>query len=364
MQINQDLVKLRESGSIASETVDYTFIAAYQVQGFSALPDGKPISLPIADDRVEATLVADPNAVLLPIDERQAIANVVLTGLITDASFEDSLRAILEERSKAFRIPWVYLALKINGQTQLTASEQSWQFRDLRVVVDGVDKSAVRSHCRPLVVAIANAVSLSIWDMSPHLVKVTDGVAIRRSNGEGVCSVSFSMGSPDAYVSRPVSDADLSAIANRADHLIQEPRLQTPSRLLVDSSIRKNDRLESFLLAWAALEVLIKKYTVGIEKGVWFLTMSDDLRKAAETIHKAFLCSNRREYVLGERVRAFCMIYGVERMELVAQAVNRIRKDFREPLYHEGQLNEAALPVRAVIDIVRELTLAVVDRND
>jgi hypothetical protein len=254
----------------------------------------------------------------------------------------------------------VFLVVKIDGVAQLQASERSWRFRNMRVVIDGINKKAIRAECRYTAASVATAAAFAAWDKSPHIDRVADGIALRRQDGEDLCSLTFSMGPAELNVARPLVDDDIAAISEVANCLMQEPRFETPLRLLVDSTLQRVDKLEAFLLAWASLEVLVKKFTTGIQSGDWRHAVTVAQRADADRIHERFLASNANEYGLVDRIRALCIIYGLDNMEEITNEVNWIRKNYREPLYHAGALNEADLPVRQVTGVVRTLLEALI----
>jgi hypothetical protein len=270
MQINQTLVKLSEIGPLPTEEVHYRYIDVYRVQGLATIPGRVEVPLSFNKTGVEAALVSDPNSALAPIDFRQSLATFVLKGLFaggaTDLEFDELCAGLRAERAKRFQIPSVFLVVKIDGVAQLQASERSWLFRNMRVVIDGINKKSIRAECRYTVASVATAAAFAAWDKSPHIDRVADGIALRRQDGEDLCSLTFSMGPAELNVARPLVDDDIAAISEVANCLMQEPRFETPLRLLVDSTLQRVDKLEAFLLAWASLEVLVKKFTRPVGK--------------------------------------------------------------------------------------------------
>ena len=118
-----------------------------------------------------------------------------------------------------------------------------------------------------------------------------------------------------------------------------------------------NDRLEAFIFAWAALEMVIRKYTVGCESGKWVKTVPPADREFASILHKQFVDGGHQYYSLATKTRVFALTHRFGTGEDLAAEVARIRRVYREPLYHEGAITQH-LPVEEVVALAKRLIAA------
>jgi hypothetical protein len=343
--------------TLPAQTVSYTFISVFRAVGFSAIPD-KNASV-FTDDGVDVAFVDDPTEVLRPIDERGAIAELLLRAVFRGEQTGDDIRAAVDERiahyvsqrGKAHTNPGVYLVVKVAG----AAYAKECKGRDIGIgvlAIEAVDKREIAASRRALVSAYVTAASISAERTSPEVIKVSEGVCLSLANGRPFYSITFESGQLGLQTSRKLGDEDVESIAKLAMGLMANAMLATPARLLADAVARLNERLEAFILAWAALEILTKKATAGCQNGEWVSQVSTSFRDSASELRDRIQANVPAYYGLADRVRVYGMLYGLDNFEALALETNDIRKTYREPLFHEGALREAGLPVERVLGIV------------
>jgi hypothetical protein len=88
--------------------------------------------------------------------------------------------------------------------------------------------------------------------------------------------------------------------------------------------------LEAFIFAWAALEMVIRKYTVGCESGEWVQSVPEAARETASALHKGFIDACHEHYSLATKSRVFALTHKMGSGEDLAVEVTRIRKAYRE----------------------------------
>lgn len=346
--------------------VRYAFLSVHRIVGFSSLPEGRPLAIDLGIDGVTASLVGDPNPALIQIDRWSALAVLMMSAFGGRTEGADIL-AIAEkkaherarERAKDQTAPGVYILLRVEGWAE---TEPTTASRDLGAAVfasDAIDKDAIKARHAGLASVVLTAISLTVDRTSPDLVSIAEGVELTLSDGRPLYSITFTAGAPKVSTARTPSGRDSRRIAELAQRLLATDDLATPARLLVDA-LRNNDaRLEGFILAWAALEMIVRKQTRNFESGEWLESAPRPKSEAATAVHRAFLASGHGSYSLSVRVRAFGLLHGFDDWEQVAEQVNTLRKQYREPLYHEGRFKESDLPLEQVIGIARRLMVAV-----
>jgi hypothetical protein len=348
--------------AMPSTPVYYRFVSVHRIVGFSALADGRDLPLNLSLPDTNAYLTADPNPTLTWVDQGAAVAELIaraaFTGEPNGGANVEALRSravqLAQERTQRLGSPRVYFVLEIIGNLQTASTEVARDLGGAIVAFDAVDKVALIAGHQRVVNAALSALSL-IVETSSEIVKVSDGVSLELPDGRPLYSLSVTANSPRLTVSRPVTKADATRIEEAIGKFIADERLTTPSRLLVDALRRAEDRLESFIFAWAALEMVIRKVTANCETGDWVKTISGTNQAAAEKLHQAFVDAKHQSYSLVARVRVFGLMYDMTGIDDLANEVSRIRKNIREPLFHEGKLDEQGLPVEAVTALVRKL---------
>lgn len=234
--------------------------------------------------------------------------------------------------------------------------------RDLGAAVfafDAVDRTALKAKYASLVRAALAAVALSV-DTTTDVANVAEGIALTLPDGRPLYSLTMTAGSARLTTARPATDKDARAIEMAMATLIGDERLATPSRLLVDALRSAADRLEAFLFAWAGLEMVIRKYTAGCERGEWIQAVPEAFRAIASAVHEGFREGGHPHYSLAQKARVFALTHQMGAGEDLATEINQIRKAYREPLYHEGAITDR-LPVEALVSLLRKVIAAAMD---
>ncbi len=358
---------------LPATSVRYAFVSVHRIVGFSEIRSGSelrvvrdlPLNLGIAD--VSARLTADFSADLMEVDRRAALAHLMLLGFagqrepgpILEAIHEHAV-VLAQERLKKLGPSGVYLVLEARGDVITTPTDIARDLGAALLAFDAVDKKALQKQHEPLMSAALTAVALAV-NTTVDVSLVADGVALTLPDGRPLYSITVTGGNVSLITSRPATESDARAIESVMTAVLRDGRLGSPTRLLVDALRSTADRLEGFILAWAALEMMIRKYTAGCETGEWVERVSENDRQAAVTLHQAHCDGGHQNYSLAARARVFALTHKMGSGEDLATEVTRIRKAFREPLYHEGAIADRQFPVEAVIALLRKVIAAAVD---
>jgi hypothetical protein len=340
------------------------------VAGFSQLHTGKGGAgeqrCPIRAEHCEVigALVSDPNAPLLEVDRGTALRLLMLMGFAGRRDPADILKVIhqkaeefAQERLKKLGPLGVYMVIEATGDIVTTPTDIARDLGGAMLAFDAVDKKVLRARYQPAVTSFLTGVALGM-DANIDITAVAEDVVITLPDGRPLYSVTMTVGTARLTSARSTTDADVSAIENGVAVLLSDERLSSPSRLFVDALHSPDDRLQGFILAWAALEIMIQKHTGGCESGGWVEGVPEQYRDAAATIHGDYRASNHQNYSLAQKAAVFAMTHGMGAGNDLAREITRIQNEYRHPLYHQGRVS--AFPVEAVLGLARRVLDAAV----
>jgi hypothetical protein len=321
------------------------------------------LPLSLGQQGVSAALTVNPNAALTEVDRGASLGHLMLMGFVGHTVPEDILRTVHEQaaqnaeaRLKRFGPSSVYLVIEAHGAIDTTPTDVARDLGAAMLAFDAIDKRALRTQYEELVKAALTSIALCL-DTTPDVAPVTEGTALILPDGRPLYSVTITGGNANLTVARPATEQDAHAIQESLRGFLKDTRLTSPSKLLADALVSTGDRLDRFILAWAALEMTIRKYTVGYETGGWLNRLSEADRDLAVALHQDYVDGQHQYYSLAQKVRAFALCYGLGSGVDLAEEITRIRKGYREPLYHEGTV-EAQLPAEAVVALTRRIMRA------
>jgi len=288
----------------------------------------------------------------------------VFQGIHVGSDALQAAEGLREERAKERleKFPSaVYLVVEAIGDKISIATDIARETPEAVIAFDALDKQAITAAHQPLVSAAVTALVLTL-NTTPDAIHVLDGVELTLPDSRPLYTFAASGGAIRVMSARPARGDEVETFEKTVRPLLADNRLTTPSRLLVDALRSTDDRLEAFIFAWAALEVLIGKQMTKCESGAWIVSAPDRVRATAEELHRQVLARCRPYYSFLDRTKAFCLLNGLD-AEAITAEIAHLRTTFREPLYHSGQFEESALPVDAVINLVRRLMASIVDRT-
>jgi hypothetical protein len=348
--------------------IGFRFVSVTRIAGLAGLPENRDLPLRLGvTEGARAFLTLDPNPALAAVDRFALLGHLMMSWFQGEAGPTEMLERIekLRAQQAAERIKdypqGVYLVVEVLGDVTSTPTQIARDLGTAVVALDAVDKVAITTRYRSLVNAAVAALLLGA-DISMEVVSVLEGVELTLPDGRPLYSYTFTLGTPRLSFGRPASIEDARGFERLLPALHANVGLATPSRLLVDALRKRDDQLEAFILAWAALEMVIRKHTVDCESGKWVNSVPEELRASAAALHEAPRISGPPRYSLGDRMRAFALLYSGTDGDVIATEVNRLRTTFREPLYHEGRFQESSLPVDKLIELVRRLIDSVASR--
>lgn len=356
--------------ALPATPVQYRFVSVHRVAGFSQLHTGqggageRSRPLRMQHGEVTAALVSDPNAPLLEVDRGTALRLLMLMGFAGQRAPADMLKVIDEkahefaqERLKKFGPSGVYVVIEARGEIVTMPTDISRDLGGAVLAFDAVDKKALRARYQPAVTSVLTGVALGSG-ASIDVTAVAEDVALTLPDGRPLYSVTMTAGSARLTIARPATEANVRAIEDGVAILLSDERLSSPSRLFVDALHSTEDQLQGFILAWAALEIMIQKHTAGCESGGWLEGVPEQHRDAAAALHGDYRAGKHQNYSLAQKAVVFAMTHGMGAGNDLASEITRIQNEHRHPLYHKGTIS--TFPVEAVLALTRRVIDAAV----
>lgn len=241
------------------------FQSAHSVQGI-VLAQGSPDVVLFQDPSVgvTATLTLEVNRHLAILNRQLSLASMLLRAMIGDPlqnDFHENLSAqikIIERQRMESAGTDPVLVVQTETEVPTTPTTVSRQIDDFTLCFDAFDKKALRKHEQVRVSAVLAA--LRVGGRGGYRFKpVADGSYLVRGDGHVVHSLSMEAGSLGAYVSAPLTQAELSQIADDTRRALKNKDLAKVMRLHAASLNTSTDNYRAFLSSWSALEILVAK---------------------------------------------------------------------------------------------------------
>jgi hypothetical protein len=329
-------------------------LVAYRVRGI-ALAEGDELVI-VHDDAagITVTLTGQLDVHVEESDRAAALASLLLRGILGEPpeTLEPQLaESVAEERKRRQREysagPFLlFVREDVADQPQGTSRETD----KFVVMIDGVDKEAVRETSAPHLARILSAMALASADVI-GLDKVLDSVLLYRDDGKPVFAYSITGGNVTAYISRRIVPATVASIAAIRNALIKAKQLERVVSLMTISMEPHSDALRAFLAAWTALEILVSKLFPEYEAALF-----SSLHVASPQARRDYW--DRIRDVMKDKYRLtdkFLLIASV----LAPATADEDRdvfdgaKRLRDKLLHGVDVPDDALQVQPILDLLR-----------
>ena len=330
------------------------YLAAYKLHGLASLPEGKDVELLSMSDYEASTTVVltnQPDDLCLHLDRQSAIANAILARALTHVQgdfptlLDAQLKAAKEARDK--QGVGVYLVINSCGELGEPNFSHRVERDEFIVCFDAFSKTALRDGLRPLVNCVLAAVSLSIQDRYTSQQTFLGDVTYGTDPASHKPIYSFSaQASATATLSGSLDSQTVAAIQTYVKPLIEDNQLEKVVRLLAKSHEAKDSKLQSFIEAWAALEIFIEALYKRRYERVW----RGKLETGTPPSARPYL--ERQAEIMKGRIRLndkFLIIASI----LNESAAKEDTVTFAElkklrDTFHSGEIVERNLPVQTV----------------
>jgi hypothetical protein len=333
----------------------YVYISAWLVEaGFQLAKEERAVRFQL-DNQSSFTLTRDPDPLLMDIDRKTAVCNLILEACFKGARVEDLQDAIGKQieiirsgRKKRIGQSPV-LVFEASGDVEVSIHKPLEQCNDFSITFDAYDAKKVIDSHRQSIDAFMVASILSCSDV-PRFAFLDQGTYLKDESGRVVysltCEARGTLSFCQVITKEAIADILRSFAALRADS-----SLRNALRLYAQATASQQDDLRAFLFGWTALEVFIgkayKNQKTQRGKGKeqqqpavrWGVSLMDKFQVITEALWEPARSPNRDAH--REIIESFKKV-----------------KNSREAFVHEQRLAEADLPVGATLKLLKDLLLA------
>jgi hypothetical protein len=359
----------------------YEYVSVNHVVG-AKLPDGSPDPLQIAhfpDMNATVCLTHDWDKPYFHIDRANAVATLLLTGLVGIKRFKKLSRSVDRFLQWIFGREWVFmrnleaqakkireqrlkdhsgsgccLVYRAGGQVDQPLNlRASRRFAEVGVALDAFDGSMVREAHKLNLRSVATAVSIVTKDTngSPEIRFLADNVHLLSKDELVIYVRTLKMGAAGLVVTTIPSDEFVAAVETYTAGLSADSKLASAASLFALSQHKSNDNLRSFIASWSALELLIfnleKKYRDAFKA----LLLSEDV--SLPVWDKDLSVTDIKEYRLRDRFYAVTCSINLAEAAADTGKFNELNSK-RNDYYHRFQIADTELPTFDVQALFRK----------
>jgi hypothetical protein len=337
--------------------VKYVYTAIFSIKGLSMHPSaGDELLLVDPAAGIRAILTSQPDPHSLEGDRALAVAGLMLQGIVSSKCVAkefklrvtDAVAEIKAARQKEFGTRPFLVVIGEGEAASFTPSQQR-DAEDFIVCFDAADKDEIRGRFHHNITAIMNAISFEAVSVI-GISKVTDAVVFFQEDGKPIYSYTFSGGAAKMYISRPLADGQVDAIAQLYRPFAADITLQRVQRLIRFSFETEDDLLRSFLAAWSAFEIFVNKVFATYETAFFDSVAGpgdpEALRKYLARIREVM----KDKYRLLDKFAAISFQLSPDTANVDLETA-RVAKEVRDHLLHGEHADEASLPVKSIRDL-------------
>lgn len=327
----------------------------HAVPGFTALPTATVRLL--SEGNASVWLTVEPDELCIHVDRKNALANLLFTGGMGEGFEERFASALAEARSyraeqggsRVWVVTEVYLSARLGqGATR--------QLPDFTVSIDSMSQDTREDLKRLADSALGRVIaSLSIIlgeSKFPDIKRVAAAnYSLRPGSLKITYELRFEVGSAKLSVSSPADEALIAALL---DCIVRLPGagVETALRLHKMALEESDDHLQSFIAAWASLEIFVNKVFSVNFNPIFLSRLSLRSDGWQGELYARLSRTNAQEFGIEDRFAVLAVWLSrssaKEDIELFAR-LNQARND----LYHRGVL-ATRLPNRDAISLFRK----------
>lgn len=235
------------------------YFAAYRLHGLASLPEDKDVEL-LALPELTAILTARPDEHCIHLDRQRALGTRALKSLNPGnpaTSHEDEMVAVREARNR--QGVGIFLILTSNTEISEPDLTHCADRGDFIVCVDGGTTTNLRNNVTTTITSVLAAVALSLPSNCSKAITIVGDVTYGIDQQQKpIYSLTFHA-KANASVADTIDNRIIEGIRDHTTRLLGDKRLESVVNLLVYSYETKANELQSFIEAWAALEIFINK---------------------------------------------------------------------------------------------------------
>lgn len=349
--------------------MQYCHTTLFSIKGIS-LSASENERLIIADSsgNLRAILTSQPDKYMFEGDRSLAIAGLILQGLFksepTDSVFKqrvanavDEIQAVRnEEYGKSS-----FLIVIEEGDISSFNPKYEKDAIDYVICFDGVDKKAIRASFNDKCTAIVNSIILGSETVI-GIKQVADSVIFFLEDSRPVYSYTFSGGSQEVYVSKPLCNDQLQLFGELYSILTTDTGLMRVQKLIRSSFDSEDDPLRSFLAAWSAFEIFVNKVFNKYEKSFFNTFVEEGCPGVKKKYIKRIQEVMNDKYRLTDKFDIVSLYLSPGTSDKDCEAVMEIKK-LRDELLHGDSVEESTLLVKTIRDLVNKYFLLYIKRE-
>ncbi len=342
------------------------YVAVYRLHGLGSLPESKDVELLSLSDPAATTVVLTtrPDDYCLHLDRQSAIGTTLLAVTFTNVQGDfptvlaAQLKAAKEARDKHGTA--VYLVVNSSGDLGEPNFSQRAERDEFIVCFDAFSKTVLRDKLRPLVNGVLAAVSLSMQDRYTHQITPVGDVtyAIDPTSQKPIYSFN-PQGSATATLSGALDAQTLESMRGYVKPLIEDDQLEKIVRLLANSHQTKDRALQSFIEAWAALEIFINTSFKHRYEREWLAKLKTGTPASARPYFERLAEIMKDRVRLNDKFVIMASILNESGAEEDAATFARLKK-IRDT-FHTGEIVERNLPLQTAQLLLGKYLLLHVD---
>lgn len=335
----------------------YRYVSIFRVSGIN-LPHGKSEVVVVNNSSMGTKIVlqSDIDLCCFILDRHAAIGTMMLQSFFfgkVAVSFEDGIdkeiKRIRDERKRRFGAG-PFVVFEFSGQVD---AHRSKPFRDLGEFVvsyDLVDGNQIRNQFKKEIDKLLMSFFLVV-ERDYEVKKVTDGIYLLDESGKVWHSFTFST-SAKAVVSRAFDDKLLCNLSAYSDALDKTVDLENVYRLLVQSSDKDTDNLQSFLFGWTALEVFVNKTFKEYEQRFFKAYIVSEVPSCAQQFFNRLREVMKDKYRLRDKFMVISACLSDQREKDLEEFVSA--QKVKNNLSHGVRIDESNLPTKGIILLLRK----------
>jgi hypothetical protein len=244
--------------------MEYRYYYVATILGGFNIPEGANEAELASQGSMHAFICRDVDARLADLDRSNAVATMMLRGLLGqsaskdyDANLAAEIEATRESRKKQVGNS-VILFVECLGDIDASIHDPISEQGDYLVCFDAVDKSTVREKHQHNVDAVKFALALES-DSFCKFRTIADGLYLLNGDGKKVYSYTFSGGAADIFFSHALTPQAHDGLVSSYESVVVNSDTDRTIRLFSLMSDHKADKFRTFLFGWTALEVFVNK---------------------------------------------------------------------------------------------------------
>jgi hypothetical protein len=336
-------------------TEEVHLIVAHAVPGFTALPTPRVCLL--SETNAKVWITVDPDELLIHVDRKNALAELLFTGGLAESFQErfDSAIATVRSHRKQHARTHAWLVTDASLVTR-PGPGTSRELPGFAVSIDSISEETCEDLERladSAVGRVAAGLSITLGESKfPHIKRVAAAnYSLRPGKARPTYQLRFRFGSSTLSISSPADEKLIAALTNCIGQL-SLAGIETALRLHKDALEGSDDHLRSFIAAWASLEIFTNKVFAAEFNSTALLNLGLEDSGWEGEVHARLKQIDAQQVGVEDRFAFVAVWLSRSSARSDAELFGRLN-DTRNDLYHRG-LVPRRLPSPDAINLFRK----------